>query len=67
MTTAQNKGRAAPTNAKVAVVEEHSAHLLSGVSATVGYTVECTPRDGTYVLTSVRVKIQRASDCKIDV
>ena len=38
---AQSKGRAAPTIAKVAVVEEHCVHLLSGVctTVTVGYTV----------------------------
>ena len=38
---AQNKGRATPIIAKVAVVEEHSGHLLSGVCTTVtdGYTV----------------------------
>ena len=41
---AQSKGRAAPTIAKVAVVEEHSVHLLSGVctTVTVGYTVGLT-------------------------
>ena len=44
MIEAQSKGRAAPTIAKVAVVEEHSVHLLSGVctTVTVGYTVGST-------------------------
>ena len=48
MTRPPNK-RAAPTIPKVAVVEEHPVHLLSGVCTIVGYTVGYTPREDTNV------------------